>query len=215
MRKKPALILVDLQNDFFPGGALPVKEANQIFPLANELQEYFPLIIASKDWHPKNHKSFASIHPKHQLYDVIDLHGFAQVLWPDHCIQGSNGSEFHSKLNTKNIHKIIYKGTNTEIDSYSTFFDNEHKKDTGLNQYLKDQKVTEIYIMGLATDYCVLYSVSDARKLGWKTSVVQDGCFGIEKNPGDIKKAFEEMENQGANIIHSDEIRHFWEKSKK
>lgn len=212
MSKKPALILVDLQNDFFPGGALAVKGADKIFPLANEIQDYFPLVVATKDWHPRTHKSFASQHPGHKVHDVISLHGVQQILWPDHCIQNTLGSEFHPSLRTESIHKIIYKGTNPDIDSYSTFFDNEHKKNTGLAQYLEDQNVTEVYIMGLATDYCVLYSVLDARHLNIKTYVLQDGCFGIENNPGDIKKAYEKMQDAGATLLHSDDIRNFWPK---
>lgn len=203
---KRALLLVDLQNDFFPGGALAVKNADGIFPLANDIQDRFSLIIASKDWHPPNHKSFRSQHPGHALYDVISLNDLPQVLWPDHCIQNTPGSDFHSALKTHSIQKIVYKGTDPEIDSYSTFFDNAHRKSTGLDDYLKSQHVTDIYIMGLATDYCVLFSVLDARKLGLNTFVIEDGCFGIDKNPNDIEKAKETMREAGAKLLKSSEI---------
>lgn len=206
LEKNKALLLVDLQNDFFPGGALPVLDAPGIFPLANHLQAYFHWIIASQDWHPRNHKSFATQHKNHRVFDVIDLHGIPQVLWPDHCIQNEPGAAFHPKLNTQSIHKIIYKGTDPEIDSYSTFFDNEHKKNTGLNDYLKEHHITDVYIMGLATDYCVLYSVLDARKLGFNTFVIVDGCFGIEQQPGDCENALKKMQAAGAKLIQSSEI---------
>jgi len=204
--ERKALLLVDLQNDFFPGGALAVQKADQIFPLANDLQNYFSHIIASKDWHPSTHKSFASQHPGSALYDIIDLNGLTQVLWPNHCVQESPGSEFHPLLKTDRIQKIVYKGTDTEIDSYSPFFDNAHRKSTGLDNYLKEQGIQEIYIMGLATDYCVLYSVLDARHLGYKTYVIEDGCFGIEKNSGDITSAKQQMKDAGAKLIQSRDI---------
>lgn len=204
---KRALLLVDLQNDFFPEGALPVREAHSIFPLANELQKHFSCIIASKDWHPPNHKSFASQYPGNALFDTVDLHGLSQVLWPDHCVQETQGSEFHSKLNTQHINKIVYKGTDPEIDSYSAFFDNAHRKSTGLDAYLKEKGITELYIMGLATDYCVLYTVLDARHLGLMTYVIEDGCFGIEQTPGDIEKAKRSMHEAGALLISSRDIK--------
>lgn len=199
-----ALLLIDLQKDFFPEGALPVPEAHHIFPLANKLQDHFDQIIATKDWHPKHHKSFAAMHPGHSPYDVITLHGLDQVLWPNHCIQESEGAAFHPQLNTDRIKKIIYKGTDPEIDSYSGFFDNAHQKDTGLNDYLKEQHINTLYIMGLATDYCVLYSVLDARHLGFATYVIVDGCFGLDKQPGDVQAALQKMRSAGAIIIHSE-----------
>lgn len=206
MRKKDALILVDLQNDFFPGGSLGVPGAHAIFPLANTLQTHFDTVIATKDWHPKNHGSFASNHPGHKLYDIVDLDGIPQVLWPDHCVQGSSGSEFHPELQTERIKKVIYKGTDPSIDSYSTFFDNAHRKSTDLDPYLSDYEIENIYLMGLATDYCVLYSALDAVKLGYNCYVIIDGCFGINKNPGDIEKAIDLMKQAGAHIIDSQTI---------
>jgi len=197
------LLLVDLQNDFFPGGPLGVPGAEAVFPLANTIQDHFDLIIASKDWHPQNHTSFASNHPGHAVFELIDLKGLPQVLWPDHCVQNTPGSEFHPKLETDKIHKIIYKGTDPNIDSYSAFFDNAHQKSTGLETYLKENNVQTLAIMGLATDYCVLYSVLDALQLGFKVTVIKDGCFGIDKNPGDVEQALSEMKSAGALITNS------------
>lgn len=202
-----ALLLVDLQNDFFPGGALAVPKADQLFPLANDIQDYFQLIVATRDYHPANHQSFASRHPEKHVYDVIDLNGILQVLWPNHCVQNTPGSEFHPFLKTDRIDHIVYKGTDPEIDSYSCFFDNAHRKNTGLHAYLQSKNVNTIYIMGLATDYCVQYSVLDARQLGYPTSVIIDGCFGIDKNPGDIEKAIQAMQQAGASIITSESIK--------
>jgi nicotinamidase/pyrazinamidase len=201
-----ALLLVDIQNDFFPGGTLGVNGADALFPLANDVQPLFANIIATKDWHPANHKSFATNHSHHQIHDIILLNGIQQILWPDHCIQNSTGSEFHPTLKTDRIQKIIYKGIDPEIDSYSAFFDNAHQRNTGLDAYLKEQGITDLYIMGLATDYCIRYSVLDALSLGYNTFVITDGCFGIDQQPGDIEEALNTMEAQGAKLILSSEI---------
>lgn len=196
-----ALILVDLQNDFLPGGALPVAEGDRVIPVANALMEQpFDLILATKDWHPQDHGSFAANHGK-EPGEVIDLHGLEQILWPVHCVQGSEGAEFAPVLQTGKIDKIIYKGTDKEIDSYSTFFDNGHRKGTGLVDYLKEKNVTEVYIAGLATDYCVKYSVLDALGLGFKTYIILEGCRAVNLNEGDEEKAIEEMRRAGAEII--------------
>jgi len=205
---KKALILVDLQNDFFPGGTLGVPKADEIFPLANDIQNYFELIVATKDWHPLNHGSFASNHPGHKLYDVVDLKGISQVLWPNHCVQKTKGAEFNSKLKTDKIQQVFYKGTDPDYDSYSTFFDNAHIKQTGMEKYLKDQGIKDVYIMGLATDYCVFYSVLDAIKLGFNTYVILDGCYGINKAPGDVDRAIESMKKAGAVITDSKNLMH-------
>ncbi len=201
-----ALLLVDLQNDFFPGGALGVPKANAIFPLANQIQDHFELIIASKDWHPKNHKSFSENHPSHKAFDIVELNGLSQILWPIHCVQETKGAEFHPQLRIDKIRKIIYKGTDPNIDSYSAFFDNMHNKSTELDLYLRNQNVKHLYILGLATDYCVQYTVLDAIQLDFKTSVILDGCFGINKSSGDIETAIENMKKAGATIINSHDI---------
>jgi len=207
MNKHSALILIDLQNDFFPGGSLGVPGADAIFPLANTVQDLFDFVVATQDWHPQNHTSFASNHPSKKAFEVIDLNGIPQVLWPDHCVQGTKGAEFHSKLRKDKISKIIHKGTDPKIDSYSAFYDNAHLKETELEPFLKEKGIHTVYIMGLATDYCVYYSVLDAVKLGFKTYLIEDGCFGINKNTGDVENALKQMKQAGATIIKSSSLR--------
>ncbi|HMQ86533.1 MAG TPA: bifunctional nicotinamidase/pyrazinamidase, partial [Flavilitoribacter sp.] len=154
-----ALILIDLQFDFFNEGALPVPEAEQVLPVANRVMDHFGLIVASQDWHPANHGSFAANHWWRKPGQVIDLNGLPQVLWPIHCVQETFGASFHSGLDTSRIARVFRKGTDPGIDSYSCFFDNGHRKSTGMGDWLKDQKVTDLYFLGLATDYCVKFSV--------------------------------------------------------
>ncbi len=203
---KKALLLVDLQNDFMPGGALPVPQGHEVIPVANALQKKFDLVIATQDWHPANHGSFATQHKGHKPGDMIDLDGIPQILWPPHCIQNTKGAEFVAELNTTHIHKVFHKGTDPKIDSYSTFFDNAHRRVTGLADYLQHEKIHEIYIMGVATDYCVKYSVLDACILGLKTYVIEDGCRGINLQPHDCEQAFAEMIKVGAKVIKSKDI---------
>ena len=199
-----ALILVDLQNDFCPGGALAVDEGDQVIPIANQLMEKFDLVVATQDWHPANHGSFAANHPWRKPGQVIDLHGLQQVLWPIHCVQESFGAEFVPALDQKAITKVFVKGTDIEIDSYSGFFDNGHRKATGLGDYLKEQNVKEVYVLGLATDYCVKFTALDALELGFKTHLVLDACRGVNLNPGDVDKAVAEMKEKGVQIINSE-----------
>lgn len=196
-----ALILVDIQNDFLPGGALAVPKGDQVIPCANKLLEHeFDVKIATKDWHPRNHGSFASNNGK-QPGEMIDLAGVPQILWPVHCVQYTQGAEISNEVNSKKIDKIFFKGTDPQIDSYSTFFDNNHKKSTGLAEFLRQRKITDVYVAGLATDYCVLYSVLDAQKLGFNAYVVAEGCRGIDLQPGDSDRAFEQMKQAGAKVI--------------
>ena len=204
--KKRALIIVDLQNDFCPGGSLAVPEGDVIIPMANQLQDYFDVLVATKDWHPQDHTSFASNHPGHQIGGVVSVHGLAQVLWPDHCVQNSSGSEFHPQFATAKIQKIIYKGTDKNIDSYSAFFDNEHRRATGLADYLQSEEVEEIYVMGLATDYCVKYSCLDAVRLGFSVHVIIDACRGVELKAGDVAQAIQEMQKAGVKVVQMQDI---------
>ncbi|QDT44486.1 nicotinamidase/pyrazinamidase [Gimesia alba] len=195
-----ALILVDLQYDFLPGGALAVSEGDQIISVANEWMPRFELVVATQDWHPENHQSFASQHDNKQIGDVIELRGLEQVLWPDHCVQGTSGAELHADLHADRITRVFHKGTDTYIDSYSGFFNNCHQHSTGLAEYLKERAVDEVVIMGLATDYCVKYTALDAIKLGLKTSLIREGCRGVNLKPDDVQRACEEM--QAAGVAH-------------
>lgn len=198
---KTALILVDLQNDFFPGGSLAVKEGDQVLPAINALLKMpFDLIIATKDYHPPLHVSFASTHGK-KVGDVIENNESSQILWPNHCIQGTKGSDFAPGWDSSLVHQVVHKGTNLTVDSYSTFFDNGRKQETGLNQLLKDLGIKTIYIAGLATDYCVKYSVLDALDLGFKVNVVKEGCRPVNLNPEDEENALQEMRENGASIV--------------
>jgi len=201
-----ALIIVDLQNDFLPGGALPVAHGDEVIPLANEVQWRFELVVATQDWHPPNHGSFAANHPGKKSGDRIMLDGIEQILWPVHCVQNTHGAEFAAAFDTSRIAQVFHKGVERNIDSYSTFFDNAHRRHTGLADYLKKRSVKDIYLMGLALDYCVKYSVLDARQLGLNTHVILDGCRGIELERGDIDRALDEMKRAGAALLTSSEL---------
>ena len=201
-----ALLVVDIQNDFLPGGALGVRYGETIVPIANRLMDRFDLVLATQDWHPANHGSFAANHPNRVPGEVIDLNGTMQILWPVHCVQGSPGAEFSARLHTNRLAKVFRKGTDPGIDSYSSFFDNARKRSTGLSDYLLDQNVEELFICGLATDYCVKYSVLDSTSLGLRTSVIADACRGVNLKPDDSTVAIAEMESAGAYIIHSADL---------
>ena len=201
-----ALILVDLQYDFMPGGALGVAQGDQLVPLANRMQGFFDLVLATQDWHPPDHSSFARNHPGHEIGQVIDTDGISQVLWPVHCVQNTGGAALVSTLVTSEIRRIFYKGTNPAIDSYSAFFDNGHRQSTGLGDYLKEMGVEAVYLMGLATDYCVKYSVLDARELGFEITVIEDGCRAVELQAGDGERAIEAMRESGARFQTSGEV---------
>ena len=195
-----ALLIVDVQNDFLPGGTLAVPQGDEIIPIINDLQKALSCVLATKDWHPPNHISFASSHGK-KPGEIIEVQGIKQELWPDHCIQGMEGAEFAPALRKDKIDQVFFKGINPLIDSYSAFYDNAHIRSTGLRESLDSLNVNEIYIVGLATDYCVKYSVLDAAKLGLNIYVILDGCRGIDLKSGDIERAIEEMKAAGAHLI--------------
>lgn len=198
---KKALLLIDIQHDFLPGGALEVKEGDQIIPVANHLmQEDMDLILATKDWHPQNHGSFADNHENKHPGEQIILQGVEQILWPRHCVQHSSGAEFPEELNKEAIEKVFYKGTDPMVDSYSAFFDNGRKVSTGLHDFLQTEGVNELHVVGLAADYCVKFSVLDALELGYKVILYKDGTRGVNLAPGDTEKAFEEMTKKGCLI---------------
>lgn len=200
-----ALLVVDIQNDFLPGGALSVKEGNLIIPVVNRLMaKNFDGVVATKDWHPSDHVSFAENHKDLKVGDHIDLDGFDQILWPRHCVQGTQGAEFAQALDTKFIQKVFYKGTHSRIDSYSTFYDNEHLQSTGLDLYLKERGVDTLYIVGLATDYCVKYSALDALNLGYNVYIVVDACRGVDLQKDDSLQALQELQVKGAHLIYED-----------
>lgn len=201
-----ALIIVDLQNDFLPGGALPVPYGDEVIPLANELQSRFDIVVATKDWHPPNHGSFAANHPGKKPGDRIVLDGIEQILWPVHCVRNTHGAEFAPEFDTGRIAHVFHKGIEPLIDSYSTFFDNAHRRHTGLAHYLNERSIKNVYLLGLALDYCVKYSALDARHLGLSTHVILDGCRGIGLEPGDIKRALDEMKRAGAVLLKSSDL---------
>ena len=201
-----ALIIVDLQNDFLPGGALPVPRGDEVIPLANKLQRRFELVLATQDWHPPDHGSFAANHPGKKPGHRIMLDGIEQILWPVHCVQNTHGAEFASSFDTSRIAQVFHKGVDPRIDSYSTFFDNAHRRETGLADYLKEHSITDIYLLGLALDYCVKYSALDARQLGLNTNIIVDGCRGIGLEPGDVDRALDEMKRAGVVLLQSREL---------
>jgi nicotinamidase/pyrazinamidase len=205
---KRALILVDLQNDFLPGGALPVPEGDHVIPLANQLQERFELVVATQDWHPRNHASFAANHPSKQPGDVIELAGLRQILWPVHCVQGTRGAELVPGLKTDAIARIFQKGIDPLIDSYSGFYDNGHRRSTGLGEWLKEQGVEEVYVLGLATDYCVRFTALDARQIGFATWLIEDACRGVNLKAGDVDRAIAEMRQAGVAVVQAQDV-HF------
>lgn len=194
-----ALLLIDIQNDFVPGGALAVADGDAIIPLVNELQPHFELIVATQDWHPARHGSFASSHPGCQPFQQIDLHGLPQTLWPDHCVQATPGAEFHPALDQHRIEAIFRKGTNPEIDSYSGFFDNGHRKATGLTDYLRGRGVTQVYLAGLAADYCVYFSAKDALAQGFEVFFIEDATRAISAEG--YQQARADLLAQGAHFL--------------
>lgn len=199
------LILIDVQNDFMPGGTLAVPRGDEIVPLINELQPGFDLVIATQDWHPSGHASFASKHENTKVFDVIKLDGLDQVLWPDHCVQNTEGAAFHPDLNTSRIEAIFRKGTDLKIDSYSGFYDNAHLKSTGLAGYLKEKGATELYFAGLAADYCVYFSIKDALDEGFKCCLIEDATRALKEE--DFEKARIDILRKGGKVKKSTELK--------
>jgi len=200
------LILVDIQNDFLPGGALGVPDGDVIILIVNQLQAVFPLVVATQDWHPANHGSFAANHPGKAVFQQFDLNGLPQTLWPVHCVQGTPGAELAPGLQRDRIAKIFPKGTDAGIDSYSGLFDNGHRKSTGLGEWLKDKGATEVYVCGLATDYCVKFTALDAAHMGFKTCFIEDASRGVNLQPNDVANAIAEMNRTGVVTVQSADI---------
>lgn len=196
-----ALLVIDVQNDFMPNGPLAVPEAEEVVPIINKVMPLFKVVVASQDWHPANHKSFASNHINKQPFEVIELHGFKQTLWPDHCIQGSSGAQFHPSLHENHIHAIFRKGMDTNVDSYSCFYDNDHHTPTGLFGYLKNKNIDELFFSGLAADVCVYYSIKDALKDKFKCYLIEDATKALDKST--YQRIKKDLLKKGVQFIHS------------
>lgn len=199
-----ALVLTDIQNDFLPGGSLAVPDGDLILPVVSQIMPRFRLVVATQDWHPSGHASFASSHPGKRPFERIDLAGIEQVLWPDHCVQGTSGAEFSPSLNLNPVEAVFRKGTDPAIDSYSGFFDNARRKSTGLDGYLKARKVERIWLAGLATDYCVLYTALDALSLGFEVVVIRDATRPITAES--TRAAEDSISSNGGRFVSSLEI---------
>jgi nicotinamidase/pyrazinamidase len=199
-----ALVIADVQNDFMPGGSLAVPQGDMIVPVINRLQKYFDLVVATQDWHPRNHKSFASNHRNKKPFEKIEIHGINDTLWPDHCVQGSEGAGFHPDLEMNKIAAIFRKGMDPEVDSYSGFYDNDHKISIGLSGYLKEKEITEIYFCGLAADICVYYSIKDSLKEGFSAILVEDASRPLSRDA--FKGIKYELIKLGVRIINSNKI---------
>lgn len=204
--KDSVLLIVDVQNDFIPGGALAVSGGDEIVPLINRIQENFEHVVATQDFHPADHGSFAVHHPGKSPGEQIILEGLPQTLWPVHCVQGSEGAEFHPDLSREKWKAIFQKGKNKQVDSYSGFFDNARRGDTGLGSYLKENGVQKVYVCGLALDYCVKFTALDSNDLGFETYLIQDATRAVNLKPEDGEIAKEELRKAGVKIINSQDI---------
>lgn len=198
------LIIIDVQNDFMPGGSLAVPNAELIIPVINRLQAKFNLVIATQDWHPANHNSFAANHFNKKPFEKIILHGLEQILWPEHCVQGTKGAEFHPELETNRIEAIFRKGMNPEIDSYSGFYDNGRQKTTGLAGFLGEKKAKTLYFCGLCTDICVYFTIQDAVTAGFNCVLIEDASSALDSNR--VHKIKTKLLQQGVEIVDSQEI---------
>lgn len=205
-KEKSVLVIVDVQNDFIPGGALAVSGGDEIVPVINDVQEKFEHIVATQDFHPADHGSFAVHHPGKKPGELIDLGGLTQVLWPVHCVQGTWGADFHPELKNEKWTKIFPKGKHPEVDSYSGFFDNAKRGDTGLADYLKSQDISQVFIGGLALDYCVKFTALDAIALGFETFLITDATRAVNLSPKDGNLALSELEARGVKLITSKDL---------
>lgn len=194
------LIITDVQNDFCPGGALAVPEGDHVISVINAIASKFDKVIATQDWHPPGHRSFASTHQKNP-YDIIMIDNEAQVMWPDHCVSGTYGADFHRDLDLREIDLIIRKGNNPLMDSYSTFRENDRKTETGLRSYLQGFGIRDVYLSGLATDYCVYFSAIDAAEMGFQVTVLLDACRGVNVPAGNVDLALKAMSARGIRLL--------------
>lgn len=209
MRSDTALLLVDVQHDFLPGGALAVPQGDEILPIIAGLQPMFDCIIATQDWHPAHHGSFAANHPGTHPGQQIQLEGLSQILWPVHCVQGTPGADFPITLDQSRWNAIFQKGKNPLVDSYSGFFDNARRGDTGLGDYLKQQGIRRVFVAGLALDYCVKFTAMDAVSLGFETLLLTDATRAVNLQPEDGQRALEEMNAAGIHCLESKDLPHY------
>jgi nicotinamidase/pyrazinamidase len=206
MDDSSVLIVVDVQHDFCPGGALAVEGGDQIIPVINTIMPAYKLVVASQDWHPEGHISFASQHEGKEPFDVAEIDGEDWVLWPDHCVQATHGAMLHADLDQRPVKLIVRKGMNRRLDSYSVFFENDRETPTGLDGYLRGMGYTDVYLCGLALDVCVYFSAQDASQLGYRTLVIEDASRGIDDPPGSLGKAIDDMRSRGVEFIKSDDL---------
>lgn len=209
MRSDAALLLVDVQHDFLPGGALAVPNGDEILPIIASIQPYFGHIVATQDWHPADHGSFAANHQGSQPGYQIDLEGLSQILWPVHCVQGTPGADFPSNLDRSGWNAIFQKGKNPLVDSYSGFFDNARRSDTGLGDYLRNQGIRRVFIAGLALDYCVKFTALDSKSLGFETLLLTDATRAVNLQPEDGQRAIEEMKAAGIHCLESKDLKNY------
>ncbi len=206
IRAGDALLIVDVQKDFCPGGALPVPEGDGVVPVINRIVRAFPAVVATQDWHPEGHISFASRHAGKKPFEVVGIGGTQQVLWPDHCVAGTGGADFQPALETRAVRFVLRKGTDREVDSYSAFRDNDRRRTTGLASLLREIGTERIYVSGLATDVCVRATALDGRDAGFQVIVLEDACRGVDVPPGNLKKALHEMKDRGMRILRTDAL---------
>ncbi len=199
-----ALLIIDVQNDFLPGGSLAVAGGDAIIPVINRISNRFDLVVASQDWHPSGHKSFASSHAGREPFEQTKLHGLDQTLWPDHCVQASQGAEFSPQLDMRPVEAIFRKGMDPDIDSYSAFHDNGHRKSTGLADYLRGRGIGHVYLTGLAGDICVHFTALDAIAEGFQTTIITDGCQSLD--PATFEHQLAQMRSRGLQVVHSGEL---------
>jgi nicotinamidase/pyrazinamidase len=207
IREEDALLAVDVQNDFCPGGALVVPKGDEVVPVINAILRLFPIVVATQDWHPAGHISFAGSHPGGKPFEVLETRGTRQVLWPDHCVQGTPGADFHPELDLTAVRFVLRKGTDPEVDSYSAFAENDRRRTTGLAGLLRELGVRRIFVTGLATDVCVRATALDGRAAGFEAVLLEDACRAVDVPPGNLTRALEEMRGRGVRILRSDELK--------
>ncbi len=203
---KDVLLVVDVQNDFLPGGALAVASGDEVIEVINQLIPKFKLVMATQDWHPRDHQSFASEHPTKEVGELINLEGLDQILWPDHCVQGTHGAAFAADLALPSSASIFKKGIDRDVDSYSGFYDNGRLRSTGLAEYLTSISAQRVFVAGLATDYCVKFTVLDSIKDGFETWLITDGCRAVQLRDLDEQNAIDEMVAAGAKTLNSNDV---------